>query len=189
VAVVSGRLAGEVRELVGVPEVEVFGLYGIEGDPSGGVRAALPAVERISRRVAGAWVEDKGATLAVHYRQAPDPSSAHRELEGSLQALARDHGLVLLRGKLVLELAPMGAGGKGAVILRECRGRGLEACLYAGDDRADLDAFAALEELGRDGLGTVKVAVRSEETPEDLISAADMVVEGPSGLIGLLAQL
>jgi hypothetical protein len=36
---------------------------------------------------------------------------------------------------------------------------------------------------------TVKVAVRTEETPQELISSADVVVERPAGLIRLLAQL
>jgi trehalose 6-phosphate phosphatase len=61
--------------------------------------------------------------------------------------------------------------------------------LYAGDDHADLDAFAALDTLARRGIDTVKVAVRGPETPTALVNAADVVTEGPNGLVALLGQL
>jgi trehalose 6-phosphate phosphatase len=61
--------------------------------------------------------------------------------------------------------------------------------LYAGDDHADLDAFAALDRLSERGALTVKVAVRGAETPAELVEAADVVVGGPLGLVDLLAQL
>jgi hypothetical protein len=52
-----------------------------------------------------------------------------------------------------------------------------------------VEAFATLDELGADGMVTVKVAVRSEETPEELVARADRVVERPQGLLELLARL
>jgi trehalose-6-phosphatase len=52
--------------------------------------------------------------------------------------------------------------------------------LYAGDDRTDLDGFAVVD---------VKVAVHSNETPPELLAAADVVVEGTVGLTDLLASL
>ena len=63
----------------------------------------------------------------------------------------------------------------------------LEGALYAGDDFADLDAFAALDRLST-GV-SIKVAVSGPETPEGLIEAADMVVEGPRALVPLLREL
>lgn len=192
VAAVSGRPSDQVRELIAAPGVEVFGLYGLESQGGGAAsetRVVLPDVERISREVAGSWVEDKGESLAVHYRAAPDPSAAERELRRRLGDLARERGLAALPGKMVLELAPAATPGKGVVVARECRARALEGCLYAGDDRADLAAFAALDELRSEGLETLKVAVRSEETPEEVVAEADLVVERPAGLIRLLAQL
>jgi trehalose-6-phosphatase len=89
----------------------------------------------------------------------------------------------------VVELAPADTPGKGTVILREARARGLAGCLFAGDDQADLAGFHALDQLRADGLAVVKVAVRSEETPADLVEAADVVVERPDGLLELLGRL
>jgi trehalose 6-phosphate phosphatase len=190
VAVVSGRPSEEVRRLLGVPGVSVVGLYGLPP----GDRPPLPpgvreAVREAASAVEGAWVEDKGASLAVHYRGAPDPGSAERRLRSRLERLARAEGLLLLRGRMVLELAPPKTPGKGAVVEAEATARALEACLYGGDDLADLDAFAALDRLRARGLHTVKVAVRSDEIPPALLRSADLVVEGPAGLADLLESL
>src|SRR5436309_951640 len=85
-----------------------------------------------------------GASVALHYRLAPDPAEAGHRLAAAAAAIARRHGLKVLPGKMVLELAPPEVPGKGAVVLREVRRRGLAGALFAGDDRADVDAFIAL---------------------------------------------
>jgi len=191
VAIVSGRPREEVERLLAVDGIEVFGLYGLEGRAADveATRDALAAVEEAAADVEGAWVEDKGMSLAVHFRTSPHPEAAHRVLSGRLERLALRHGLFLLPGKMVIELAPRATHGKGAVILREARARKLTACLYAGDDEADVGAFAALDELAGRDLATVKVAVRSEEAPPVLIDAADVVVDRPAALVRLLRSL
>ena len=150
---------------------------------------ARSSVDQAASTVEGAWVEDKGASLAVHFRQVPDQLAARRRLEKVLRPVAEEFGLKLLPGKRVLELAPADVPGKGDVIVRTINERGLDACLFAGDDVADLAAFRALDELASKGLTTVKVAVRADETPPDLVDQADIVVERPSGLVALLADL
>jgi trehalose 6-phosphate phosphatase len=191
--VVSGRPGDIVRDLLPVPGIEVFGLYGLEegGVPvhGSGVEAVRAEVEHIAARIPGAWVEDKGRTMAVHYRQAIDPRTASSLLAPPLQALAQDRGLVLFPGKMVLELAPHEVPGKGSVIEEQARSRALAACLYAGDDAADLEAFAAMDRLREERVVAVKVAVRSPETPPELVSRADLVVEGTEGLLMLLRAL
>jgi trehalose 6-phosphate phosphatase len=190
VAVVSGRPASEVRAILGIPDLILIGMYGLSDadapDPS--VRAAHQDLEAAARAVPGAWVEDKGASLALHYRAAPDPVDAERLLRSIVEPLAQRNGLTLVEGKMVLELAPAGLPGKGAPIERIVQARRLEGCLYAGDDAADLDAFAALDRLAASGLTTVRVAVRTEETPPELIAAADIVVDRPAGLLALFAE-
>jgi trehalose 6-phosphate phosphatase len=65
------------------------------------------------------------------------------------------------------------------------------AALYVGDDRTDLDAFRELRSMVSSGtLGSaVCVAVASEEAPPELIEQADLVVDGPNEVRGLLAAL
>lgn len=191
VAIVTGRQGEEVGRLLGPTSATVFGLYGLEADGTAGpVDPELRGeVTRVVASTEGAWIEDKGPSLAVHYRQSGDPDTAERRLRPPLEALAAEHGMALLPGKMVLEIAPAFTPGKGSVVRREARERGLRACLYAGDDRADLEAFAALDALRVEGVATVKVAVRSAESPQELLRAADLSVEGPKGFAGLLAQL
>jgi trehalose 6-phosphate phosphatase len=194
VAVVSGRPSSLIRELLGIPEdgrVEVFGLYGLPEDQASEatVQLARHELEVIANAEPDAWIEDKGSSLAVHYRNAPHPEEIEARLAPSLSELARRYGLLLLPGKKVLELAPPETPGKGQVILHEVHDRGLEACLYAGDDRADLDAFTALDQLKDEGVETLKVAVRSAETPAELLDAADLAVDGPIGFLSFLRLL
>lgn len=191
VAVVSGRPALAVRQSLGAPELPVFGLYGWdeEGSRSPSLARVAGAVHRLAGEIEGARVEDKGATLAVHYRQAEDPGRAAARLGRELAGLAEGTDLRLVGGKMVWELVPADLPGKGAVILREFRSRSLRACLFAGDDEADLDGFAALRLLEEEGAATLAVAVGSSEAPPALLEAADVVVEGPVGLLGMLSTL
>ncbi|MFM7718645.1 MAG: trehalose-phosphatase, partial [Actinomycetota bacterium] len=80
---------------------------------------------------------------------------------------------------------------KGGAVERIVGEHALDAALFAGDDLADLEAFQALDRLAaqREGFVAVRVAVRGSETPAEVLDAADVVVDGPEGLVALLAQL
>lgn len=189
VAIVTGRRAEEVAVRLGAPHLSILGLYGSADEAPELVGAAFPSAVEAARVVAEAWVEDKGASVAVHYRQALDPPAARAALLVALQPIATSSGLDIVEGKMVLELVPAGRPMKGAAVERLAREHELEAVLYAGDDHADLDAFAALDRLARDGIIVVRVAVHGDETPEALVEAADLVVQGPSGLVETLRTL
>jgi trehalose 6-phosphate phosphatase len=190
VAIITGRPTQQVRELIHAQDVAIVGLYGLpEGEGRDRILAAIEEVERAVTAVQGAWVEDKGVSLAVHYRAADDPVGAAAVLRPALDAIADEYGLTLLEGKMVVEVAAGSVPGKGAVVADLVQEHQLEGCLYAGDDRPDLDAFAVLDKLASGGLATLKVAVRSAETPDALVLAADVVVESPAGLVRLLSEL
>lgn len=191
VAIVTGRRSGEVEELVGVPGVRYEGLYGLEEEE--GAPPLDPSLRPLAEAAAAvepaAWVEDKGASLAIHYRQAADPPAARSRLAEVLRHLAEEAGLGLVEGNMVLELVDRDHPMKGAAVERLAARHELEAVLYAGDDRPDLDAFAALDRLAGSGVHAIRVAVRGAETAPELVSAADVVVDGPRGLVELLGQL
>ena len=189
VAVVTGRRAEEVAELLGVPGVRYEGLYGLQTSSPELVFALLPQVERAAQVVPEAWVEDKGPSVAVHYRQAPDPDRARTSLYAALEPIAAGAAMTVVEGKMVLEVVPRDRPLKGGAVERIVGESGLEAVLYAGDDVADLEAFATLDRLQSRGVAVYKVAVRTRETPSALVAAADRVVEGPDGLVSLLREL
>ena len=192
VAIVTGRRSDEVAALLDLPHVAYVGLYGLEDGATELVTAVVPRAEAAAvAEVPEAWVEDKGVSVAVHYRQAPDPASARAALLVALQPVATGAGLELIEGKMVVELVPPDRPLKGGAVERLVGEHALEALLYAGDDHADLDAFAALDRLSAsEDVGVaVRVAVRGPETPPALIDAADVISEGPAGLVDLLRTL
>jgi trehalose 6-phosphate phosphatase len=190
VSVVSGRRESEVRARLPVSGLRVFGIYGLEGDPTAVIADRYRAeLEGFAEAVPGAWVEDKGLSLTLHYRAAEDPDAAEALLRRPVRRLAQREGLTLVEGKRTLEIAPAPIPGKGEVVVRVAQEAGLQGALYAGDDLADLHAFAALDQLSTKGIPTVKVAVQSEETPREVVVAADLVVDRPAGLHELLRRL
>lgn len=189
VAVVTGRRAEEVAALLSVPGIRYEGVYGLEASTPELLLTLRPPVERAADAVAEAWVEDKGASIAVHYRQAPDPDRARVALLAALEPLAAEVGMAVVEGKMVVEIVPRDRPLKGGAVERVAGEAGLESVLYAGDDLADLEAFAALDRLRAAGRFTAKVAVRTDETPRALVDAADRVVDGPDGLVSLLREL
>jgi trehalose 6-phosphate phosphatase len=183
-AIVTGRPEAFIRDHLPVDGLEVVGLYGLEG--ASRVDDALRDAVARAAGTEGAYVEDKGASLAVHFRRAPDPDGAETRLRPILASIADDAGLVVRDGKRVLELSPAG-GGKAEAVRRLAEGAA--GVLIAGDDVADAGAFRALDDLAASGVPVVRVAVLGSEVPEELERAADLVAEGPEGLLDLLRTL
>jgi trehalose 6-phosphate phosphatase len=186
VAIVTGRPEAQIRERLRVPSVLVEGLYGLRAPDLD--ERLLEAVEAAVKEVSGAWVERKGASVAVHLREAADPE-AEASLRPPLETIAAAHDLEIAPGKRVLELVPAGKPRKGDAVERLVRAAGVRAVLFAGDDLADLEAFEALDRLAASGLRTVKVAVLGPETPASLSAVADLAVEGVEGTLALLRAL
>ncbi|MFR0353362.1 trehalose-phosphatase [Streptomyces sediminimaris] len=204
VAVVTGRPAGvAVRNggFAGVPGLEhllVLGHYGAErwdavsGEVSApaphpgvaAVRAELPGVLDREGAWQGTWIEEKGRAVAVHTRRAADPQAAFEALRAPLADLAARHGLIVEPGRLVLELRPPGMD-KGVALLEYVRETGASAVLYAGDDLGDLPAFSAVDRLRADGVPGLLVCSGSDEVTR-LRERADVVVDGPAGVVRLL---
>ena len=181
VACVSGRTGEDARRLVGVDGVRYVGSHGLELAPD-----AAGWSEEIHRFAEGVdWaVEDKGLTVSFHYREAEDEDAALEYLE-EVAERARAAGLVPRFGRKVLEIRPPVEADKGTAVTALLEEARLQRALYAGDDTTDLDAFRALDELE---VG-VRVAVSSDEAPQELVSAADVVVSSPDELLELLSHL
>jgi trehalose 6-phosphate phosphatase len=172
--------------MVDVDAIVYEGLYGLAAAPT----REEPEVERAISDVPYAWAEAKGGNaVSVHYRQSPDPVKARRLLLERLAPIADASGRRVIEGKQTVELVPEGVPLKGGVVRRLLSEHALRAALYAGDDAADLEAFTELGRARGDGVTALRVAVRSAETPSDLLDAADLIVDGPDGLVELLREL
>ena len=205
VAVVSGRpasfLATHLRlaEEWDLPEsgegLVAVGLYGLEVADGDQVSTDPRADEwrKVIDQVAGKadeqatpglLVERKGLSLVLHYRTAPDRAEWAERWAGEQ---AERTGLVAHPGRMSVELRPPLTVDKGTVVAGLVPG--LEAVCFLGDDSGDLPAFAVLDRLRHEGVATMKVGVRSEEAPPELLEAADLVVDGPEGAVEVLTGL
>jgi trehalose 6-phosphate phosphatase len=211
-AVITGRPAPQAVELGGldrVPGLIVLGQYGWQRWQAGtlttppappGVAVArqeLPGVLAAAGAPEGTWVEDKGEALAVHTRRTAEPGPALDRLRGPLTALAERSGLAVEPGRMVLELRPPGSDKgqtlKNLVTERNSPGDGgvaggTSSLVYAGDDLGDVPAFQAVAQLRADGTPGLTVCSGSAEVTA-LAELADLVVDGPAGVVGLLRAL
>jgi trehalose 6-phosphate phosphatase len=206
VAVVSGRPGGEAKRLLGVDGVVYLGNHGLDpwiglegpaGVPTRQVgmarRSLRPALEDLKKALAdqaGLRFEDKGATISVHYRSAPDPEAVRSLVLAAAEPAAARHDLAVGEGKKVVELRPREWAGKGACLEELAHSRGLRGLVYLGDDHPDLHAFETLARLRqREGLLTLSVGVAGPESPCELADRADVVLAGPQQVEVLLHDL
>jgi trehalose 6-phosphate phosphatase len=181
VGCVTGRPSDVARAIVGVDGILYAGEHGLEFAPD--AERWIPVLDEFVE--SESWpAERKRFTASFHYRTVEDEQAAVAALS-ALADRARAAGLVARWGRKVLEVRPPVSAHKGTALVHLLAQRGLRRALFAGDDDTDLDAFGAMEELE---LG-VKVAVGSAEGPPAVREAADLVVDGPAGLLELLREL
>jgi trehalose 6-phosphate phosphatase len=171
-AIVTGRPVARVDQFLAPLRLPVAGLHGFEvrASPDGVAHAPpSPALDPIRNGVAdlserwpGIEVEDKGTTLAIHFRAVPDAAPAVHALAAAL--IARSPApLKLIEGKMVVEVLPRGRD-KG-IGIRELMGQGPYAGrlpVFLGDDVTDEAGFRAVNQLGG-----VSIRVGSPGVPTD----------------------
>lgn len=159
-AIVSGRAVNVLRDAFGLGHLWLAGSHGLELAPPGQPPerpprpASLDAAQRTLQAFAadkpGVLVEEKSLGVGLHFRQAP---AFEAECTALAEQLARETGLGLQRGKMMLELRPAGAD-KGSAITR-LLGRAPfhgHRPVFLGDDVTDEDGFEAVARLGGDGV-------------------------------------
>ena len=159
-AIVSGRALDDLDRHVRCGGVAASGSHGLELRlPDGstlpvarpaGLDTAREEVRRFAASDERLVVEDKPASVALHFRQAPERAA---EAAAFADALAQRTGLVVQKGKMVAELRPAGADKGDALkaLMREPAFAGARP-LFMGDDLTDEHAFAAAAELGGAGV-------------------------------------
>ena len=211
VAIVTGRPARQVLALGALDELgdilasrgrrlEIFGQYGAEHWDSTHrvIRTPLPpsglaTLERELPRLlreagaSDAYVEDKGLGVAVHTRRLADPVSAFDRLLPELRELAERHHLVVEPGRAVIEVRSGGVD-KGRVIKELLAATAAPAVLFVGDDLGDIEALQAVTDAVDRGLAGIRACVSNPEVSQ-LLSLADVVLDGPDGVISFLRRI
>ncbi len=162
VALVSGRSLADLAPLVAPFAGAIVGQHGNEirypdgrlasgsgdGASDRAIGAARAALVPFAEAHAGIMLEDKGGTIALHYRGAPDLAEPSRQ--AARDAVAASGGrLRAIDGNRVIELVPrrVGKGGAIAALAAEPPFLG-RVPVFVGDDATDEDGFAAVDALG-----------------------------------------
>ena len=201
VAGISGRKTEDAFDLVGLADVVYFGNHGFEILRGGEVEVVpeatqyLEKVEELEKRSReeleplGAFVEEKGITASVHYRNAP-PEVGERSVE-FVRREGERLGLRITVGRGVVEARPPIRADKGTAVRTLVEEYSPERAMFIGDDTTDLDAFRELEKLDEEGTlkEILRVGVASDEGPPEITSEADIVVDGVEGVDEVLRAL
>jgi trehalose 6-phosphate phosphatase len=201
VAGISGRKTEDALDLVGLADVVYFGNHGFEILREGEVEVtpeALPYLEKVQELEnnarqelvpLGAFVEEKGITASIHYRNAP-PEVGERSVE-FVKREGERLGLRITVGRGVVEARPPIRADKGTAVRALVEEYRPERAMFLGDDTTDLDAFRELVELREEGALSeiLRVGVASEEGPPEITSEADIVVDGVDGVDEVLRAL
>jgi len=158
VALVSGRALSDLEHRLGALRLPLAGQHGLERRDAAGrlwIHAAPPEAKcaikaelaPVLARHPGLLLEDKGLTLALHYRLAPHLASYAQRLMVRL-ASAADAGLEVQFGKRVADVKPSGID-KGTAVaeyLAESPFMG-RTPVFIGDDLNDEHGFAEVNRL------------------------------------------
>jgi trehalose 6-phosphate phosphatase len=201
VALISGRRVASLQERVGIPGIIYIGNHGLERWVDGktevlpeaaayatALRAARGELEGLV--TAGALVEDKGATLSVHYRGTKYPSDFALGHAVQIGNIAKKHGLELFTGKMVFEMRPPIHVDKGSAFRKLVEENKLQAALFLGDDISDLHALSVAKQMREEKLcDSWGIGVQSNEAPDELAEAADYLATGVADVEALLGWL
>ena len=143
--ILSGRARGDVISKLGDVQVaKVIGNHGAESEDAAysgraEVRNWAAMLQAALGSIEGVWIEDKGFSLAVHYRQSPRKVEARKRI---LEAAQNLHGVRVFGGKYVVNLVASREPNKGEALATERDRLGCDWVLFVGDDENDEDAFA-----------------------------------------------
>lgn len=141
----SGRSRADLRDkLAGSGIVHTIGNHGAE--PWAGARTARRRVARWKTVLEGAlasfqgvWIEDKGLSLTLHYRQSRQKARARTEILSAVRLLP---GIRLIGGKQAISIIPEDAPNKGTALLSMMAKLECDRALFVGDDKTDEDVFS-----------------------------------------------
>jgi trehalose 6-phosphate phosphatase len=171
VAVISGRALEDIRSRVGIDGIGYAGNHGLEiqqGEEMwvhpdvkshrGAMERTLDRIEQELEAIPGAFVEDKHATAAVHYRRAgtDDSSLVIARVQGIVES---EDGLSMEVDNQTVEIRPEIDQRKGEAVMELIDTESGTGIVYLGDAETDVDAFETLAALEND---TIQISVGNE---------------------------
>ncbi len=179
-ALVSGRSLNEIDLIFSPLQLAAIGVHGAEMRVSGDGEVqsrTQPLSKALKRKLAtvaelgrGILVEDKGYSLALHYRLAPDKGAEVLAAVRKICADAGDEAVEILPGKLMVDIKPAATNkGKAVCDLMRCPPFTGRRPIFIGDDTTDLTVFGVIPQFGGQSysVGGIDAAVDGHfDTPE-----------------------
>ena len=203
VVALTGRGVADARRVIRLDSITYAGNHGLEWWSHGDTLVlpdaqpylqqlhalAQEATQRL-RSISGVLVENKGATIALHFRLSGDPDAARSAILEFLETAPSARGLVQREGKMIVEVWPPGEVNKGTALRSVVERHGLRSAIVLGDDRTDLDSFRAVQKLRQEArFRGVTVAVASADAPAELVAEADYQLPDTDGVAHFLGWL
>jgi len=206
VAIMTGRAIDDGARMVNVDGLTYVGNHGLEWSdglpwlyPVHMVQEALAYVEPGKQLldlaqdglvgVPGIIIQRKSVGGSIHYRLAPHPEQARQRILSLLEEPAHKVNMRLGEGKQVVEVRAPLAVNKGYALRQFVQRLGLQAVIFAGDDRTDLDAVVEISRLRQEGIAALSIVVQHADTLPELLEHADIVVQGVEGMVDLLQKM
>lgn len=184
-AIITGRTIADATSILHGSPYFIAGVHGFEMQRGASIvrdaadlsrldSARIDVRDLLQRHAIPALVEDKQASLALHYRHAPESADAVKRVA---RGIASQWGLRVLEGKMVVELiASARTKGHALTVFMAAPPFSGRIPIAIGDDHTDEDAFAAAARLGGGG---VLVGERRQ-------SSAIHTLAGPAAVIAWL---
>ena len=163
-AVISGRSRLDaLRRFRGIDVCHVVGNHGAEPLEGGTamrnhVQQWLPDLRARLAGRQGVVIEDKGFSVAIHYRRARQRRATLRAIQAATRSLK---DVRIIGGKLAVNLLVPGAPHKGLALEREQAHFACDTVIYVGDDETDEDVFQ-LDRPGR--LLSIRVGMKKRSS-------------------------
>ena len=149
----------------------------------------LDLVEQHLSELPGVIVQRKRIGGSIHYRLSSDPTGTRQKLLSLLKQPARQVNMSLSEGKLIIEIRVPLPIHKGLALRQFVRRYSLNAIVFAGDDRTDLDAVTEITTMRKEGIAAVSIVVQHHDTLPELLAQADIVVQEVPGMVELLGEM
>ena len=177
IAVISGRSLKDVKKMVGIKGITYAGNHGLQIEKSPGrvlrpkgvstrylLKKIKTSLKKRLSHIKGAWIENKGLTLSVHFRLVDKKkvASVKRIFKNTVASYVLSKKIKVSQGKMVLEVRPGVEWDKGKAVL-QLLGRKKGLALYLGDDVTDMDAFRAIKGKGVSiFVGSLRADIRAD---------------------------
>lgn len=190
VVIISGRRADDIEHRLLFKPAHIVGNHGAEDPAEAASDAAVLTLQGLRQRLhgaqgvldqAGVWLEDKGASIALHYRLARDRDVARQVIEQALQGL--ENGLRRFSGKMVENVVAEDANDKAQALANLVERYGAKSAVFVGDDVNDEPVFA------RDEPSWLTVRVGREDASSQARFFLDSTAEMPLMLDRMLHAL